>query len=322
MPQSNTVIIANVYCLLYKLNALPLFSQLIFITTGKDRESYYPLFTYEEVEIQRENITCSSWELNLRILSDPVVLVVHSLSCVHLFETPWTAACQASLSFTIAQTLLKLMPIESVMLSNHLVCHPLLLPSTLPSIRVFSNEQALCIRWSKYWSFSFSLSPFKEYLGLISFRIDWFDILVVQGALKSFFQHHSLKASILSNSSACCMVQLSYPHMSTGKTIALTIRTFVSKVMSLLFNMLSRFVIGNPLQYSCLENPMDRRAWWAAVHGVAKIQTLLSDFPLTFHFHSLEKEMATHSSILAWRIPGTEEPVGLPSLGSRRVGHD
>ena len=193
MPQSNTVIIANVYCLLYKLNALPLFSQLIFITTGKDRESYYPLFTYEEVEIQRENITCSSWELSL-ILSDPVVLV-HSLSCVQLFETSWTAACQASLFFTIPQTLLKLLSIESVMLSNRLACHPLLLPSTLPSIRVFSNEQALCIRWSKYWSFSFSLSPFKEYLGLISFRIDWFDILVVQGTLKSLLQHHSSKAS-------------------------------------------------------------------------------------------------------------------------------
>ena len=148
MPQSNTVIIANVYCLLYKLNALPLFSQLIFITTGKDRESYYPLFTYEEVEIQRENITCSSWELNLRILSDPVALVVHSLSCVQLFETPWTAACQASLSFTISQSLVKLMAIESVRPSNHLIlCYPLLLLSSIfPSIRVFSNESVLCIK--------------------------------------------------------------------------------------------------------------------------------------------------------------------------------
>ena len=268
MPQSNTVIIANVYCLLYKLNALPLFSQLIFITTGKDRESYYPLFTYEEVEIQRENITCSSWELNLRILSDPVALVVHSLSCVQLFETPWTAACQASLSFTIPQTLLKLTSIESVMLSNPLVCHPLLLPSTLSSIRVFSNEQALCIRWSKYWSFSFSLSPFKEYLGLISFRIDWFDILVVQRALKSFYQHHSSKASVLW-CSACCMVQLSYPHMSTGKTIALARQTFVGKVTSLLFNMLSAAVAK-----LLLCDPMDGSPPGSPVPGILQARTL------------------------------------------------
>ena len=131
------------------------------------------------------------------------------------------------------------------MLSNHLIfCHPLLLlPSVFPNIRVFSSELALCIRWPKYWSFSFSISPPNEYSGLISFRLDWFDLIVVQGIPKSLLQHHSLKASILW-CSAFCMAQLSPPYMTTGKTIALTIPTFVSKVMSLLFNMLSRFVIA------------------------------------------------------------------------------
>ena len=198
--------------------------------------------------VQDFKLMSTLWRLDINL---KIVVVFQSPSQVQLLETPWTAACQASLSFTIPQTLLKLTSIESVMLSNHLVCHPLLLPSTLPSIRVFSNEQALCIRWSKYWSFSFSLSPFKEYLGLISFRIDWFDILVVQRALKSFYQHHSSKASVLW-CSACCMVQLSYPHMSTGKTIALARQTFVGKVMSLLFNMLSRLVITFLPRSKCL----------------------------------------------------------------------
>ena len=145
--------------------------------------------------------------------------------------TPWTAACQASLSCTSSQSLHKLMSIESVMPSNHLIlCHPLLLlPSMFPSIRIFSNEPALCIRWPKYWSFSFSTSPSKEYSGLISFRIGWFDLLAVQGTLKSLLQHHSSKASILQHS-AFLMVQLSHPYMTTGKTIALTRWTFVSKV--------------------------------------------------------------------------------------------
>ena len=153
------------------------------------------------------------------------------------------------------------MPIELVMPSNHLVlCHPLLfLPSIFPIIRVFSNESALHIRWPKYWRFSFSISLSNEYSGLISFRINWFDLLVVQGTLKSHIQHHSSKASIL-RCSAFFMVQLPHPYMTTGKTIALTRWTFVSKVMSLLFNMLSRLVFGEgngtPLQYSCLENPM------------------------------------------------------------------
>ena len=143
--------------------------------------------------------------------------------------------------------------------------------------------------------------------------MDWLDLLAVQGTLKSLLQHCSSKASILRHS-AFFIVQLSHPYMTTGKTIALTRWTFVDKVMSLLFNMLSRLVIregnGTPLQYSCLENPMDGGAWWAAVHGVAKSRTSLIDFPFTFHFHALEKEMATHSSVLAWRITGTGEPGG------------
>ena len=151
-------------------------------------------------------------------------------------------ACQASLSLTISWSLLKLMFIESVMPSNHLIlCCPLfLLPSIFPSIRVFSSELALHIRWPKYWSFS--INPFNEYSGLISFRINWFDLLAVQGTLKSLLQHHSLKALIL-QSSAFYMVHLSYPYMTIGKTIALTIWTFVGKVMSLLFTVLSRLII-------------------------------------------------------------------------------
>ena len=137
-------------------------------------------------------------------------------------------------------SLLKLMSIESVTPSNHLMlCHPLLLPpSIFPSIRVFLNESALCIRWPNYWSFSFNISPSNEHLGLIFFRIDWFDLLAVQGILKSLLQHHSSKASILQHS-AFFVVQLSHPYMITGKTIALTRRTFFGKVMSLLFNVLS-----------------------------------------------------------------------------------
>ena len=164
------------------------------------------------------------------------------LSPVWLFATPWTAAQQASLSITNSQSLLKLMSIKLVMPSNHLIlCHPLLLPSIFPSIRVFSNKSVLHIRWPKYWGFSFSISPSNEYSGLISFRIDLFDLLAVQGTLKNLLQHHNSKASILSHSTFF-MVQLSHPYM----TIALTIQTFVQKVISLLFNMLSRFVIAFP----------------------------------------------------------------------------
>ena len=152
---------------------------------------------------------------------------VQLLSHVQLFVTPWTAALQDSLSITNSRSLLKLMSIESVMPSNHLIfCHPLLLlPSILPSIRVFSNESVLHIKWPKYWSFSFSISPSKEYSGLISFKMDWLHLLAIQGTLKSLLQHHNSKASILW-CSAFFVVQLSHPYM-TGKTIALTRRTFV-----------------------------------------------------------------------------------------------
>ena len=146
-------------------------------------------------------------------------------------------------------------------------------------IRVFSNESVLCIRWPKYWCFSFNISPSNEHLGLISFRMDWLDLLAVQGTLKSLLQHHSSKASI-------------------------------------------HWCDGTPLQYSCLENPMDGGTWWAAVCGVSKSRTRLREFTFTFHFHALEKEMSTHSSVLVWRIPGTGEPDGLLSMGPHRVGHD
>ena len=156
-----------------------------------------------------------------------------------------TIAHPDPLSSTVSPSLLKFMSTESVILSNHLIlcCSFLLLPSIFPSIRIFSDESALLIRWPKYWNFSFSISPSNEYSGLISFKIDWLDLLAVQGTPKSLFQHHSLKASIL-QCSAFFMVQLSHPYMTTGKTIALIIGTFVSKMRSLLFNMLSRFVIA------------------------------------------------------------------------------
>ena len=170
----------------------------------------------------------------------PVVL---PLSCAGLFAIPRTAARQASLSFAISRSLLKLMSIELVMPSNHVVlcCPRLLLPSVFPSIRVYSNELALSIRWPKYGSFSFSISPSSEHSGLISFSVDWFDFLAVQATLKSVLQHCSSNASILW-CSAFFMVQLSHPYMTTGKT--LTIWTFVIKVTSQLFNSLSRFVIA------------------------------------------------------------------------------
>ena len=165
-------------------------------------------------------------------------------SCLTLCD-PWTAVCQASLSITKSQGLLRPMSIEMVMPSNHLIlCRPLLLLySVFPSIRVFSNEAILCIRWPKYWDFSLSINATNEYSGLISFRMDWLDLHAVQGTLKSLLQHHSSKASIL-QCSAFFAIQHSHPYMTTGKTITLTIQTFVSKVISLLFNMLSRFVIA------------------------------------------------------------------------------
>ena len=169
---------------------------------------------------------------------------VQSLSRVQLFATLWIAAHQASLSITNSRSLLRLMSIKSVMPSSHpiLCCPLLLLPPIPPSIRVFSNESTLRIRWPKYWSFSFSISPSSEHPDLISFRMDWLDLLAVQGILKSLLQHHSSETSILRHS-AFFTVQLSHPYMTTGKTIALTRWIFVGKVMSLLSNMLSRLVI-------------------------------------------------------------------------------
>ena len=169
---------------------------------------------------------------------------VQSLICFQLLASPWTAAWQASLSITNSRSLPKLMSSEPVMPSNHLIlCHLLLLlPSIFPSIRVFSNESALRIRWPKYWSFNFNISPSNEHPGLISFRMDWLDLLAVQGTLKSLHQHHSSKASIL-QCSAFFTVQLSHSYMTTGKTIAWTRQTFVGKVMSLLLNMLSWLII-------------------------------------------------------------------------------
>ena len=174
----------------------------------------------------------------------PQFTSVQSLSRVQLFATPWIVAHQASLSITNSRSLPKSMSIESVMPSGHLIlCHPLLLlPPILPSIRVFSNKSVLLIRWPKYWSFSFNIRPSNEHPGLISFRVDWLDLLAVQGTLKSLLQHQSSKASVL-RCSAFFTVQLSHPYMTTGKTIALTRWTFVGKVMSLLLNMLSRLVI-------------------------------------------------------------------------------
>ena len=181
------------------------------------------------------------------------IVVVQLLSCVQLFATPQTTALQTYLYITNCWSLLKLMSIKLVMSSSHLIlCHPLLLlPSIFPSIRVFSNESALRMRWPKYWSFSFSISPSNEYSGLISLRIDWFNLHAVQGTLKSLLQHHSSKASILP-CSAFFIVQLSHPYMTTGKTIALPRWTFAGKVMSLLLNMLSRLVITFLPRNKCL----------------------------------------------------------------------
>ena len=189
------------------------------------------------------------------------MVVVQSLTRVQLFVIPWTAAHQASLSIINSHSLLKLMSIESMMPSSHLIlCHPLLLlPSIFPSIRVFSNESVFCIRWPNYWLFSLSISPSNDYAGLISFRMDWLDLLAVQGTLKSLLQLSSSKASTLL-CLAFFIVQLSHPYTTTGKIRALTRWTFVGKVMSLLFNMLSRLVItflprNKHLLISLLQSP-------------------------------------------------------------------
>ena len=188
-----------------------------------------------------ESLCCSPETITTFLIGYiPVQNVVQSLSHVQLFVISWTAACQASLSFTISRSLLRLMSIDSVMPSIHLIlCHPiLLLPSVFPSIKVFPYESPLHIRWPNYWSFN--IRPSSEYSGLISFRIDWFNLLVIKGTLKSILQHHSSKASVL-QCSAFFMVQFTHPYITTGKTISLTRWTFVGKVMSLLFNMLSSF---------------------------------------------------------------------------------
>ena len=185
------------------------------------------------------------WEVSWGILLESApISSVRLLSWIWLCATPLTAPPQASQSITNSWGIFKLMSIESMMSSNHLIlCRPLLLPSIFLSIRVFSNESILPIRWPKYWSFSFSISPSNEYLGLISFQMDLFDLLAVQGTLKSLLQHHSSKSSIL-QCSAFLIVQFSHPYMTTGKTIALNRWTLVGKVMSLLFNILSRLVIA------------------------------------------------------------------------------
>ena len=205
-------------------------------------------------------VSSSPW-LVPGILPCSVSQLVHSLRRVWLSATPWRAAWQASLSITNSWSLPKLMAIESVMSSSHLIlyCFLLLLPSIFPIFRVFSNESALSIRQPKYWSFSFNISPSNEHSGMISFRMDWLDLLAIQGTLKSLLQHHSSKATILQHS-AFFIVQLSHPYLSIGKTIALTRWTFVDKVMSLLFNMLLRLVItflprSNCLLISWLQSP-------------------------------------------------------------------
>ena len=200
--------------------------------------------------------------------------------------TPWIAAHQASLSISNSRSLLKHMSIKSVTPSNHLIlCRPLLLlPSIFPSIRVFSNESTLCIRWPKYWNFSFNISPSNEHPGLISFRMDWLDLLAVQGTLKSLFQHHSSKASILQRL-AFFIVQLAHPYMTTGKTIALIRWAFVGKVMSLLINMLSRLVTtflprSKRLLISWLQSPS------AVILEPRKIKSAM--FPLFPHLFAMK----------------------------------
>ena len=206
------------------------------------------IVVWKGFESKWANVTISQGEAdsqlhNVNVLLPPLQFSLVAQLCP-TFCDPWIAACQASLSITNSRSSLKLTSIESVMPSSRLIlCRPLfLLPPIPPSNRVFSNESTLCMRWPKYWSFSFGIIPSKEQPGLISFRMDWLDLLVVQGILKSLLQHHSSKASILQRL-AFFTVHLSHPHMTTGKTIALSRRTFVGKVMSLLFNMLSRLVI-------------------------------------------------------------------------------
>ena len=225
---------------------------------------------------------------------------VQSLSRVQLFVTPWTTAHQASLSITNSWSPPKPMSIELVMPSNYLIlCHPLLLLSSVfPSIRVFSNESALCIRWRKYWSFSFNISPTNEHPGLISFRMDWLDLLAVQGTLKSLLQHHSSKASILL-SSAFLIVQLSHPYMTTGKTTALTRRPFVGKVMSLLFNMLSRYDVIFLLFFLRRRNN-DGAEWHSSLFPRNAFEQESVFFLFSFWYLKANENSWKHQSILVY----------------------
>ena len=208
--------------------------------------------------------------------------------------------------------------IESVIPYNHLFlfCSLILLPSVFPSIKVFSNEPALHIKWPKYCSFNFSISPSNEYSGLISFRMSRLDLLAVQGTLNSLLQHHSSKASILWHS-AFFMVQLSHPYMITGKTIALTIQIFAGKVTSLLLNTLSRFTIVFLSRSKCL------LILWLQLPSVVILEPKkIKSVTVSICHEVMRSEMATHSSILALKTPWTEEPGRLQSTGSQRVGHD
>ena len=228
------------------LGSIPDWGTKIPHTTPRPTSCTYRVHVPQRARVlQLEGSPTPHLEMPTETQCSPPLSPVQPLSHVWLFATPWTAAHQLSSSFTISQSLLKLISIESVMPSSHLIlCRPLLLPpSIFPSINVFSNESVLHIRWPKYWSFSFSISPSNEHSGLISCRMDWLYLLAIQGTLKSLLQHHSSKASTRWQS-VFCRVQLLHPYMTTGKTIALTIWTFVAKLMCLLFNMLSRLVIA------------------------------------------------------------------------------
>ena len=224
---------------------------------------------------------------------------VQLLNRVRLFATPWIAALQASLSITISRSSLRLTSIESVLPSSHLIlCRPLLLlPPIPPSIRVFSNESTLHMRWPKDWSFSLSNSPSSEHPGLVSFRMDWLDLLAVQGTCKSLLQHRSSKASILW-CSAFFTVQLSHPYMTTGKTIALTRRTFVGKVMFLLLNMLSRLVIT-----------------FLARSKHLLISWLQSPSAVILEPQKIKSDTVSHYCSIKWRIQGSiQEKIGKLNL--------
>ena len=246
-------------------------------------------------------------------------VVIWSVSYVQLFVTPWTAAHQASLSFTISQSSLNPMFINLVMPSNHLVlCHPLLLlPSIFPSIRLFSNESALRVRWPRYWSFNFSISLSNEYSGSVSFRIDWFDLLAVQGTLKNLLQHHSSKTSILWHS-AFFIVQLSHPYVTTGKTIALTIWTFVGKVMSLLFNTLSAAATKSLQSCPTLCGPRDSSPPGTPIPGTLQGRTLewvAISFSDAWKWKVKEKSLSRVQLLATPRSAAYQAP---PSMGFSR----